>query len=93
MRENIFRVCISFYLDNKVIVKIVEETKIQFEGNRLHPLMDSNSTKKKKKRIIWYIFLSSLCQKMSVPCFQTIATPIWENILRKRIKKIQNDKI
>ena len=48
MRENIFRVCISFYLDNKVMVKIVEETKIQFEGNRLHPLMDSNSKKKKE---------------------------------------------
>ena len=48
MRENIFRVCISFYLDNKAMVIIVEETKIQFKGNRLHPLMDSNSKKKKE---------------------------------------------
>ena len=80
MRENIFRVCISFYLDNKAMVIIVEETKIQFKGNRLHPLMDSNS--KKKKNNLIYIFIKCLPKDVC-----TMFSDYCHSDLRKRIKK------
>ena len=93
MRENVFRVCTSFYFDNIVIVRMVEKTNFNLREPFLCITINNNNNNNNNN----FMFLLDLLSKDVFIMFETnwtsifIFTPVGWVVFKKRNIERQHD--